>query len=88
MEDLDGLEPERLDAVEDPLAGAEKNRHDVERELVEDPGDRARSWLRRPYGGTPICNRAFVPSLSVCQTIKTGDTAAGPLPARASLGPR
>src|SRR5262245_1962552 len=39
MQDLDGLEPERLDAVEDPLAGAEQDRRDVERELVDDPGN-------------------------------------------------
>src|ERR1700704_5539445 len=37
MQDLDGLKPERLDAVEDPLAGAEQDRRDVERELVDDP---------------------------------------------------
>src|SRR6266513_2885912 len=37
MQDLDGLQPERLDAVEDPLAGAEQDRRDVERELVDDP---------------------------------------------------
>src|SRR5436190_3508156 len=39
MQDLDGLQPERLDAVEDPLAGAEQDRRDVERELVYDPGN-------------------------------------------------
>src|SRR3954453_9736664 len=39
MQDLDGLEPERLDAVEDPLAGAEQDRRDVERELVDDAGN-------------------------------------------------
>src|SRR3954454_9780133 len=39
MQDLDGLKPERLDAVEDPLAGAEQDRRDVERELVDDAGD-------------------------------------------------
>src|SRR5262245_43630065 len=39
MQDLDGLQPERLDAVEDPLAGAEQDRRDVERELVDDPGN-------------------------------------------------
>src|ERR671938_1019445 len=39
MQDLDGLERERLDAVEDPLAGAEEDRRDVERELVDDPGN-------------------------------------------------
>src|SRR5918992_547505 len=39
MQDLDGLEPERLHAVEDPLAGAEQDRRDVERELVDDPGN-------------------------------------------------
>src|SRR2546430_11602562 len=38
MQDLDGLKPERLDAVEDPLAGAEQDGRDVERELVDDPG--------------------------------------------------
>jgi hypothetical protein len=39
MQDLDGLQPERLDAVENPLAGAEQDRRDVERELVDDPGN-------------------------------------------------
>ena len=39
MQDLDRLEPERLDAVEDPLTGAEQDRRDVERELVDDPGN-------------------------------------------------
>src|SRR4029450_5313910 len=39
MQQRDGLKPERLDAVEDPLAGAEQDRRDVERELVDDPGN-------------------------------------------------
>src|SRR5919199_3635121 len=39
MQDLDGLKLERLDAVEDPLAGAEQDRRDVERELVDDRGN-------------------------------------------------
>src|SRR3954451_4563718 len=39
MQDLDGLQAERLDAVEDPLAGAEQDRRDVERELVDDSGN-------------------------------------------------
>src|SRR3954467_5382677 len=39
MQDLDGLKPERLDAVEDPLAGAKQDRRDVERELVDDAGN-------------------------------------------------
>src|SRR3954466_7310730 len=39
MQDLNGLKPERLDAVEDPLAGAEQDRRDVQRELVDDPGN-------------------------------------------------
>src|SRR3954451_3272136 len=39
MQDLDRLKRERLDAVENPLAGAEKDRRDVERELVDDPGN-------------------------------------------------
>src|SRR5919197_214487 len=38
MQDLHRLKPERLDAVEDPFAGAEEDRRDVERELVDDPG--------------------------------------------------
>src|SRR3954452_15830801 len=39
MQDLDGLKLERFDAVEDPLARAEQDRRDVERELVDDPGN-------------------------------------------------
>src|SRR5919199_4555444 len=39
MQDLHRLKPERLDAVEDPLAGAEQDRRDVERELVDDAGN-------------------------------------------------
>src|SRR3954462_11767779 len=39
MQHLDGLEPERLDAIEDPLAGANQDRRDVERELVDDSGN-------------------------------------------------
>src|SRR3989442_6431334 len=39
MQDLNRLKPERLDAVEDPLAGAKQDRRDVERELVDDPGN-------------------------------------------------
>src|SRR3954463_15562321 len=39
MQDLNGLKPERLDAVEDPLAGSEQDRRDVQRELVYDPGN-------------------------------------------------
>src|SRR5215208_323108 len=39
MQDLDGLKLEPLDAVEDPLAGAKQDRRDVERELVDDPGN-------------------------------------------------
>src|SRR3954468_12527140 len=38
MQHLDRLQPERSDAVEDPLAGPEQDRGDVERELVDDPG--------------------------------------------------
>jgi hypothetical protein len=34
-----GLHPERFDAVEDTLAGPEQDWGDVERELVDDPGD-------------------------------------------------
>src|SRR5215218_8413774 len=39
MQDLNGLKPERLDAVEDPLAGAEQDWRDVQRELVDDSGN-------------------------------------------------
>src|SRR4051812_18905701 len=39
MQDLDRLKAERLDAVEDPLAGAKQDRSEVERELVDDAGD-------------------------------------------------
>src|SRR3954467_13276018 len=39
MQDLDGLKPERLDAVEDPLAGAKQDRRDIERQLVDDVGN-------------------------------------------------
>src|SRR4051794_10145236 len=39
MQHLDGLKPERLDAVEDPLAGAKQDRRDVKRELVDDAGN-------------------------------------------------
>src|SRR3954466_11079869 len=38
MQHLDGLQPEGLDAVEDPLAGPEQDRGDVERQLVDAPG--------------------------------------------------
>src|SRR6266487_3790599 len=47
MQDLDGLQPERLDAVEDPLAGAEQDRRDVERELVDDPCNEGLAHGRR-----------------------------------------
>jgi len=36
MQHLGGLQPERFDAVEDPLAGPEQDRRDVKRELVDD----------------------------------------------------
>src|SRR5437763_8629812 len=55
MQDLDGLKPERLDAVEDPLAGAEQDRRDVQRELVDDSGDaglaHSRGATRDVYAG-------------------------------------
>ena len=38
MQHLDRLQPQRSDAVEDPLARPEQDRGDVERELVDDPG--------------------------------------------------
>ena len=48
MQDLNGLKPERLDAVEDPLAGAEQDRRDVQRELVDDPAMRAWRTVEAP----------------------------------------
>src|SRR3954453_1034291 len=57
MQDLNGLKPERLDAVEDALAGAEQDRRDVERELVDDPGDEglahSRGATRDVYAALP-----------------------------------
>src|SRR3954467_255047 len=46
MQHLDGLEREGSDAVEDALAGPEQDWGDVERELVDDPGNE-----RLPNGG-------------------------------------
>src|SRR5919107_342219 len=55
MQDLDGLQPERLDAIEDPLAGAKQDRRDVERQLVDDPGNEGlahgRGATRDVYAG-------------------------------------
>jgi hypothetical protein len=56
MQHLDGLHPERFDAVEDTLAGPEQDSGDVERELVDDPGDdfdrgRAEARLTAESGG-------------------------------------
>src|SRR4051812_9560910 len=49
MQHLYRLHAEGLDAVEDSLAGTEQDRGDVERELVDDPGDK-----RLPHGpGAP-----------------------------------
>ena len=57
MQDLNGLTPERLDAVEDPLAGAEQDRRDVQRELVDDPGNEglahSRGAARDVYAALP-----------------------------------
>src|SRR3954469_23886343 len=57
MQDLDGLKPERLDAVEDPLTGAEQDRRDVERELVDDAGNEglahSRGATRDVYAALP-----------------------------------
>src|SRR2546423_10886961 len=50
MQDLDGLKPERLDAVEDPLAGAKQDRRDVERELVDDAGTEGLAHSRGATG--------------------------------------
>src|SRR4051794_23027890 len=49
MQDLDGLQPERLDTVEDPLAGAEQDGRDVERQLVD---DRCNEGLAHGRGAT------------------------------------
>src|SRR5436305_3906681 len=57
MQGLNGLKPERLDALEDPLAGAEQDRRNVERELVDDPGNEGlahgRGAARDVYAALP-----------------------------------
>src|SRR5881392_3690940 len=57
MQDLNGLKPERLDAIEDPLAGSEQDRRDVQRELVDDPGNEglahSRGAARDVYAALP-----------------------------------
>src|SRR5207237_5539536 len=57
MQNGNGLKPERLDAVEDPLAGAEQDRRDVQRELVDDPGNEglahSRGAARDVYAALP-----------------------------------
>src|SRR3954447_3871622 len=57
MQDLNGLKPERLDAVEDPLAGSQQYRRDVQRELVDDPGNEglahSRGAARDIYAALP-----------------------------------
>src|SRR3954453_14376833 len=57
MQDLDGLKPERLDAVKDPLAESEQDRRDVQRELVYDPGNEglahSRGAARDVYAALP-----------------------------------
>src|SRR5436189_2828119 len=57
MQDLNGLKPERLDAVEYPLAGSEQDRRDVQRELVDDPGNEglahSRGAARDVYAALP-----------------------------------
>src|SRR3954453_24259264 len=57
MQDLDGLKPERLDAVKDPLAESEQDRRDVQRELVDDPGNEgvahSRGAARDVYAALP-----------------------------------
>ena len=64
MQDVDGLEPERLDAVEESLAGAEQDRREVERELVDDPGNEglvhSRGAARDVYAALPGRSRALV----------------------------
>ena len=62
MQHLDGLQPERIDAVEDPLAGPQQHWGDVERELVDDPGDErlpnGGGAARNVYASSPAVSRA------------------------------
>jgi hypothetical protein len=62
MQHLDRLHAEGLDAVEDPLAGPEQDRGDVERELVDDPGDSACRTVEAPPAmstpSSPAASRA------------------------------
>src|SRR5688572_20883870 len=57
MQHLNWLKPERLDAVEDPLTGAEQDRRDVQRELVDDAGNEGlahgRGAARDVYAALP-----------------------------------
>src|SRR5436853_4728638 len=78
MQDLDGLKPERLDAVEDPLAGSEQDRRDVERELVDDPGNErlahSRGAARDVYAALP----GRLARLCVSGVEAAGDEVEGP----------
>src|SRR3954465_12048760 len=78
MQDLDRLKPERLDALEDPLARAEQDRRDVERELVDDPGNEG---LAHSRGATRDVYAALAGRLTrLCVSVveAAGDEVEGP----------
>ena len=63
MQHLYRLHAEGLGAVEDPLAGPEQNRGDVERELIDDPGMSACRTVEAPPAmstpSSPAVSRAY-----------------------------
>src|SRR2546423_15018513 len=77
MQDLDGLKPERLDAVEDPLAGAKQDRRDVERELVDDPGDEGLAHSRGSTGDVYAALACRLTRLCVSGVEAAGDEVEG-----------
>src|SRR3954466_2824611 len=77
MQDLNGLKPERLDAVEDPLAGAEQDRREVERELVDDPGNEGLAHSRGATRDVYACLAGRLTRLCVSGVEAAGDEVEG-----------
>src|SRR3954467_8728983 len=77
MQNLERLKPERLDAVEDPLAGAEQDRRDVERELVDDPGNEGLAHSRGATRDVYAALSGRLTRLCVCGVEAAGDEVEG-----------
>src|SRR5829696_8593624 len=77
MQDLDGLKPERLDAVEDPLAGAKQDRRDIERELVDDAGNEGLAHSRGAARDVYAALAGRLTRLSVSSVEAAGDEVEG-----------